>query len=85
MLSETNRARVAVVLHSAVAVAVGLVSSRLPEAWYAFILSVVVLYALGMLTNKTYGKGKERNWWLANGVFVYLFSWFAAWVYFVNA
>ncbi|MBU0953228.1 MAG: hypothetical protein KKA90_02275 [Nanoarchaeota archaeon] len=84
MLSDTNKARVSVLVHALVGVGVGYASLFVGRALFAFILMIIAMLVMGRIAERTFAKGKGRSWWLANGALVLGFLWFLSWVLFLN-
>ncbi len=82
MENDLNHARISLVIHAAAALAVSYLSAFL-GGLYAGLVGIVVLVAIGYPLEKFAGK-RGFKWWLANGIFVYLFLWLVGWTYFLN-
>ena len=75
--------RVSVGIHTLVAIAIGYVSLSFQSGWYALILAIIVLIALGWGIEKVVD-ARGRKWWLGNGAFIYFLLWIVSWVFFYN-
>ncbi len=83
MNEDLKQARMSVMIHIAVGMAVGWLSLMLGGVMYALGLAVVIAIVLGHLTERVIGKNK-MTWWVSNGLFVYFFAWFDMWVFLAN-
>ncbi len=72
-------------LHALAAIPVGWFSLAFSQAYgqqITLLLGLVILAFLFYLTETMLKKGYK--WWLANGLFMYLFVWAVSWIYFAN-
>ena len=86
-MNDLNASRVTMGLHAIVAIIIGAFSPALAAMygtnWVAGAVGVVVLVAVGFLTEKLVMK-RGMKFWAANGIFIYLFVWLVSWIYFFN-
>lgn len=75
--------RISVGIHVAAALAVGYLSTTLQGITYKLALGIAVLIVAGFLVQNLVGK-KPRQWWLGNGVIIYLLVWFVSWMLLSN-
>ena len=80
---DLKKQRISVLIHSAAAVIVGIISPLLGAALYALGVVIVIAVLTGRMTQKVVGKQKF-NWWVANGLFVYIFVWVDMWIFVAN-
>ncbi len=87
MASDTNASRMTMGLHTIVAIVIGYFSPMMAAMygtnWIAVLVGLVVLVAVGFLSEKLVTK-KGMKFWAANGIFVYLLIWLVSWTYFIN-
>ena len=86
MDAELAHIRISIALHVVVAALIGWVSvvvSRIYGDWISILLGLLVLWAIGKVSNKIVGK-KGFKWWFTNGIFIYLFVWLISWILFFN-
>lgn len=84
MNPELSAQRVSVGLHSVLGVIAGYISLSFSMGFYALGFSIAVMLLLGIITKKTLGQGKDKNWWLGNGGAIYMLVWFASWTLLFN-
>lgn len=86
MDSDLGHVRIAIALHSLVAIAMGWVSV-IAAGFYgdaiSILIGMIVLWALGRATKNIIGN-KGSKWWFSNGVVIYLFVWLISWIMFFN-
>jgi apolipoprotein N-acyltransferase len=80
---DLRHQRISVILHSAVALALGLLSPYAGRPLYAFGLVVMAGVITGHVTQRIVGK-KKFSWWLGNGLFIYLLVWADVWIFIAN-
>ena len=76
--------RVSVAVHAVFGLIAGYLSLYFSRFLYALGASLILLIIIGFITQKTFGKGKDRKWWLGNGVAIYILVWLMAWVLLFN-
>ncbi len=76
--------RVSVVIHTVFGLLAGYLSLYFSRFWFALGASIILLLVVGLITQKTYAKGKDRKWWLGNGVAIYILVWLMAWILLLN-
>ncbi len=76
--------RISVLLHTIFGAAAGYISLYFSRFWFALGASIILLLIIGFITQKTFGKGKDRKWWLGNGAAIYILVWLASWIIFFN-
>lgn len=81
---ELKSQRIAVVVHTIFGLIAGYLSLYFTKFWYSLGGALILLIILGFITQKTFGKGKDRKWWAGNGVAIYILVWLMAWVLFFN-
>lgn len=82
-MEDIAASRVSVGVHTLLAIVIGYISLFLGSGWYALVLAVVVLIALGRGLEKLVG-ARGRKWWLGNGAVIYFLLWIMSWVFFYN-
>ena len=85
-MNETNQARVTVVTHTVGAIFAGFLSvpiAQMSRSLFAIGAGILILIIVGFITEKISGK-KGFKFWIANGIFVYMFFWLVTWVYLIN-
>ena len=85
VMSDLKSQRIAVVVHTIFGIIAGYLSLYFSRFWFALGAVVALLIILGFITQKTFGKGKDRKWWLGNGVGIYILVWLATWILLFNA
>lgn len=80
---ELKASRISLPIHAAAAIIFGYVSFRMGNNLLSGFLGIIVLIITGFAVERIVKK-KGIKWWLANGLFVYLFLWLVSWVYFFN-
>ena len=88
MEADLMNIRISVALHIVVAIFMGWFSVVVSSIygygdWLTILLGLIILWALGKVTNKVVGK-KGFKWWFSNGVIIYLFVWLISWILFCN-
>jgi len=81
---ELRAQRMAVVIHTIAGIVAGYVSLFFSRFWYALAPTIIILVVVGFVSQKTVGKGKDRKWWLGNGVAMYIMMWLLSWIVFFN-
>lgn len=85
-MNELNQSRVSLVMHTAVAIAMGWVSvlvASMSRTLFAVIIGIVVLCITGFAAQRV-TKQKGIKLWAANGILIYLLLWFVSWTLFHN-
>lgn len=85
-MNDISQIRLSVIIHSAAAVAAGMLSvylTSLSRTLFAGIAGIVILIVIGFITQKL-TQNKDRKWWLSNGVVVFLLVWLVSWTTFHN-
>jgi len=81
---ELKAQRIAIAVHVIAGIVAGYVSLFFSRFWYALAPTIIILLVVGFVTQKTFGKGKDRKWWLGNGVAMYIMIWLLSWIVFFN-
>jgi len=76
--------RIAVAIHVVAGIVAGYLSLFFSRFWYALAPAIIILLIIGLISQKTVGKGKDRKWWLGNGVAMYIMVWLLSWILFFN-
>ena len=76
--------RVSVAMHTAFGIIAGYLSLYFSRALYSLGVAIILLLAAGVLAQKTFGKGKDRKWWLGNGAIIYILMWIVSWIILFN-
>lgn len=76
--------RISVVVHTILGFVAGYLSLYFSKFWYSLGASIILLLIIGFVTQKTFGKGKDRKWWLGNGAVIYILIWIMAWILLFN-
>jgi len=66
--------RISVIIHSAAAIALGIITNFIGIPLYAFGLVIVMGVVIKRLTEKIVGEQKF-TWWIGNGFFIYVLVW----------
>jgi hypothetical protein len=81
-----TESRISVIIYTAAAIVMGY-ASILVSPFTGNILTIffglVIAWLVGKLVQLYLGK-KEVKWLLGNGLFIYLFVWLIAWIFFFN-
>lgn len=83
---ETKHSRIAVGLHTILAIIVGWLSiyiSAVTGEIITVVIAIVVVILFGYMLEKFIGK-KGLKWWMGNGIFIYILIWFVTWAFFLN-
>jgi len=83
MESEMKHSMNSVLLHSAAGILFGAASPFFGRALYAVMAGMFLAVLLARITKMMTGKG-TLNWWVSNGLFIYLFVWIDAWIIMAN-
>ncbi len=84
MDQELKPQRLAVVLHTITGLIAGYLSLYFSRFWYALGPAILLMLISGFITQKTFGKGKDKKWWMGNGAVIYLLVWIMAWIVLFN-
>lgn len=74
----------AVLLFFAAGIIVGYVSFLLNNTLASTALAVICAVVLTYVVNRRSKEKKDAKWWIGNGIFVFLVSWFVFWTIFYN-
>jgi len=80
---ELNDQRISILIHAAIAAVVGIISLYIGSVLYATVAAVAVAVLAGQATQKVVGQ-RKFSWWIANGLFVYVFVWIDTWIFMAN-
>ena len=83
MAEEQRMSRLSIALHLAAGAVMGAASPFLGSAMFAAMAGIILGGVLALAT-KRFISGKGHSWWAQNGLFIYLFVWFDAWVFVFN-
>ena len=83
-MSELRPQRISVAVHTIFGLVSGYLSLYFTRFWYSLGVSIALLLIVGFITQKTFGKGKDRKWWAGNGLAIYILVWLASWILFFN-
>ncbi len=83
-MSDLRSQRISVLVHTIFGVISGYLSLYFSRFWYALGASIVLLLIVGFITQKTFGKGKDRKWWVGNGLAIFILIWLISWILFLN-
>lgn len=78
-----EKEKISTLIHSAVGVGAGVLSSLVGRPIYGAIAAFVILYATGKATELVVEK-EGFKWWMGNGVVPFIFLWLMTWVFFFN-
>ncbi len=80
---DLRNQRIAVTMHTIIAIVIGVLSIYMGNAVYAFGAAIAAGIATGHVAQKIVGKQKF-SWWLGNGFILYLLVWFDMWIFMAN-
>ena len=83
---EELNTRISVSIYVLVGIAAGFVSlliSPIVGNMLAIFLGLVLAWLIGRIVQIVLGK-KDMKWLIGNGLFIYLFVWVIAWIFFFN-
>lgn len=84
--NEESQTRLSILVYTASAIAMGYASlmvSPLAGNMLTIFLGLVTAWLVGRLVQLLVGR-KDAKWLIGNGLFIYLFAWLAAWIFFFN-
>jgi Flp pilus assembly protein TadB len=84
--NEESQARLSILVYTLAAVAMGyasLLASPLAGNMLTILLGLVTAWLVGRLVQLLVGR-KDAKWLIGNGLFIYLFVWLVAWIFFFN-
>lgn len=82
-MNEMQSIRISVLAHFFAGIVAGAISSLL-SANTSLFLAILILFLTGRGTEVLIKEKKDFKWWLANGVFIFLFTWIVSWIFFYN-
>lgn len=82
-MNDLKAIRISVTVHVLLAVLVAYVTTYLVTEMSGLAVGIVLLIVVGFGLERALGK-RGIKWWIANGVWLYLFTWLVAGLYFFN-
>jgi len=80
---DLKNQRISVVIHSAAALALGMLSPFIGRPLYAFGIVLVAGVLIGHFAQRIVGRQKF-SWWMANGLMIYFLLWADVWIFIAN-
>ena len=80
---DLKEIRISVLIHTVVAIVIGLVAPFMGSGYYVLGAAVAISILVGHVTQMVVGK-KAFSWWFGNGLFIYFFVVADVWIFIAN-